>query len=62
MIVFKLRVKVCAVLEAASVQSCRVITIDIKCVKDVSVLRVRVFFPTLLKEYEDMLVGFLPQV
>ena len=61
MIVIKLRVKACAVLEAASVQSCRVITIDIKCVKDVRVLRVRIFFPSLLKEYKDMLGVFYPR-
>ena len=58
MVVIKLRVKFCAVFEAASVQSCRVITIDIKCVKDVRVEPVRILFLSLLKEYKDMLGVF----
>ena len=61
MIVIKLRVKCCAVLKAASVQSCCVITIDIKCVKEVRVLCVSILFSSLLKKYKDTLGVFYPR-
>ena len=61
MVVIKLRVKACAVLKATSGQSCGVIKVDIKCVKDVRVLCIRILFPGLLKEYEDMLWVFYPR-
>ena len=61
MVVIKLRIKACAVLKATSGQSCGVITDDVECVKDVMVLCIRILFPGLLKEHEDVLRVFYPR-
>ena len=61
MILIKLRVEACAVMNATSGWSCRIITVDVESVEDVRVLCVIIMLPSLLKENEDMLRALYPR-